>query len=67
MQDCSKNAKHSSVGELLHCVPCVEWLEDHDIVKCAFCPTLLPYEDTWSPGDEAICPVCDTEITGRIH
>jgi len=36
-------------------------------VKCALCPRVLPLADTYAPGDEAICPECDTEVTGRQH
>ena len=44
-----------------------EYLEEGDVVSCAYCGKLVLFAETYSPADEAICPECDTEVTGRIH
>ena len=48
--------------------PFCEEHEDEWVV-CYTCPTILRFEDTWSPdgADGATCGPCDTEITGRKH
>lgn len=38
-----------------------------DVVICATCNKLVLFRDSWSPGDEALCSECDTEVTGRKH
>lgn len=38
-----------------------------EIIACALCGRLLPFTQTYSPADEAICPPCDTEVTGSHH
>lgn len=40
---------------------------DDVIVECGLCKYPVWYRDSWSPGDEAICSQCDTEVTGRQH
>jgi hypothetical protein len=37
--------------------------------ECDLCGRRMRFEDTWSPdpGDMAICPACDTEVSGRKH
>lgn len=42
-------------------------IHEEDVVDCAMCGKVLLFSDSYSPGDEAICAECDTEITGRIH
>lgn len=37
------------------------------VVQCSGCDVVLPLEDSYSPGDEALCATCDTEVTGREH
>lgn len=34
---------------------------------CALCRKTIWFRDSYSPGDEAICAECDTEVTGRPH
>lgn len=38
-----------------------------ELIDCAMCDKEIKLEDSWSPGDEAICAKCDTEVTGRNH
>lgn len=38
-----------------------------EIIPCALCQKPIWFRDSWSPGDEAICAECDTEVTGRQH
>lgn len=41
---------------------------DEDAMEeCAACGVRIPFADTYSPGDMAICADCDTEATGRRH
>jgi recombinational DNA repair protein (RecF pathway) len=35
--------------------------------ECATCGKTIWFRDSYSPGDEAICAECDTEVTGRPH
>lgn len=35
--------------------------------SCAHCSHIGYMEDSWSPGDMALCDACDTEVTGRPH
>lgn len=37
------------------------------IVLCGLCGYPVWFNDSWSPGDDAICTRCDTEVTGREH
>lgn len=37
------------------------------LINCALCEKAILFEDSWSPGDDAICAECDTEATGRQH
>ena len=39
-------------------------IHEEDVVDCAMCGKVLLFSDSYSPGDEAICAECDTEITG---
>ena len=45
----------------------VEIPEDERIVPCALCEKRIWLTDSWSPGGEATCAECDTEVTGRPH
>jgi hypothetical protein len=38
-----------------------------DTCRCALCGKLIYFEDSYSPGDDAICAECDTDVTGREH
>ena len=50
-----------------------EWLPESesltvdDVVICTCCMKPVLFLDSRSPGDEALCSECDTEITGRKH
>ncbi len=41
--------------------------EPSELVECATCGKRIRFADSYSPGDEAICAACDTEVTGRPH
>lgn len=41
--------------------------EEDDVIDCALCGAVLLFSDSYSPGDEAICASCDTQVTGRQH
>lgn len=55
------HADHTT-GPHPDCTQCVD-----DWIECAYCDKVILYEMSWSPGDDAICDVCDTEVTGRVH
>lgn len=38
-----------------------------EVITCALCPRRIWFRDSYSPGDDAICAECDTEVTGRVH
>jgi hypothetical protein len=38
-----------------------------DIVECALCGLRVYFEDTYSPGDDAICATCASEVTGNDY
>lgn len=44
-------------------------LKDHDglgeVIECSSCDRLVYFRDSWSPGDEALCAVCNEAVTGR--
>lgn len=42
-------------------------IHEEDVIDCALCGKRILFVDSWSPGDEAICSECDTEVTGRTH
>jgi len=42
-------------------------IHEEEIVDCTLCGKTILFVDSWSPGDEAICASCDTEVTGRVH
>lgn len=42
-------------------------MNDAELIECALCDKQLWFQDSYSPGDEAICAECDTEVTGREH
>lgn len=44
-----------------------EELHDDGKIECALCEKRIWFKDSYSPGDEAICAECDTEVTGRQH
>ena len=53
------------IGDEWH--PEDESLTEDDVVICVGCYKPVLMLDSWSPGDDAMCSECDTEITGRPH
>jgi len=40
---------------------------DDEFIACGGCDKIIPFEDSYAPGDDALCAECDTEVTGRDH
>lgn len=63
----ARRAVHRAENELGAIDAGMQMERNREYVACCLCGRWLPVEDTYSPGDEALCPECDTEVTGRTH